>query len=222
MTADLPALREAVAAINSRAATREERIIANALPALLDEVEALRVELDIEKKLHARAAEAHAALLDEVEALKDRWRCADCGAEFPRIKHDYLVHRCSSCVERDAERIENARLREAVGTFERACNQHERELDGTRDTLVRAEADLAAERKQFADEHRRHSDLLGLLSEFYPAEADIRECLTRSRDDLAAAYAVLDTAHRVARGELLQTVEIDRTAWLAWQERVKG
>jgi hypothetical protein len=43
----------------------------NAAPALLDEREALRVELDIEKKLHARAAEAHAALLDEREALKD-------------------------------------------------------------------------------------------------------------------------------------------------------
>ena len=33
----------------------------------------------------------------------------------------------------------------------------------------------------YAKEHRVHSDLLGLLSEFYPGGADIRECLSASK-----------------------------------------
>jgi hypothetical protein len=84
---DLPALREAVAKHDNgtccceKGQGYERQCVIGALhpngtvdkgvrelPALLDELEALRVELDIEKKLHARAAEAHAALLDEREA----------------------------------------------------------------------------------------------------------------------------------------------------------
>jgi len=78
---NLPALREAVARLQSvqftpeidpgvRGWIEDGKVVADALPALLDEVEALRVELDIEKKLHARAADDHAALLDELEAAR--------------------------------------------------------------------------------------------------------------------------------------------------------
>jgi hypothetical protein len=143
--------------------------------------------------------------------------------------------------EVEAERIENAHLREAFVTMEKAYNV----------------------------EHRRHSDLLGLLSEFYPAEADIRECLTRSRADLAAitaavtayvsaeakaswsvrditllakahaedsqdvdemeadlaaARAVLDTILEVGHDDDHPAVMalLDRAAWQAWQERGRG
>ncbi len=118
--------------------------------------------------------------------------------------------------EVEAERIENAHLREAFVTMEKAYNV----------------------------EHRRHSDLLGLLSEFYPAEADIRECLTRSRADLAAAKAhaedsqdvdemeadlaaaraVLDTILEVGHDDDHPAVMalLDRAAWQAWQERGRG
>jgi hypothetical protein len=81
--------------------------------------------------------------------------------------------------------------------------------------------------KAYNVEHRRHSDLLGLLSEYYPFEADIRECLTRSRADLAAAKAVLDGAGTI-KVDLLQqyrdryvAILVNRAALQAWQEREK-
>lgn len=165
----LPALREAVALIRRDIPEDQPGVYDDRRPV---ELAALRLAL------------ALPALLDEVEAAADL-----------RHERDDLIVRLRVAVhERDAERIENAHLREAFGTMEKAYNV----------------------------EHRRHSDLLGLLSEFYPAEADIRECLTRSRADLAAARAILDTARfpsSEANGRLL--VNLDAAAWLAWQEREK-
>ena len=75
------------------------------------------------------------------------------------------------------------------------CAELKAERDGLRQRLTEAEA-------AYASEHRRHSDLLGLLSEFFPPEADIRECLSTQRQRLTEA----DTAYR----GLLQCCETHR------------
>lgn len=42
------------------------------------------------------------------------WQCQSCGCQFPRIRGDEDVARCSKCVEVEALRAEVTRLRAAL------------------------------------------------------------------------------------------------------------
>ena len=136
----LPALREAVAktypycgltesvpdAIRRYEAAKLE--ILNALPALLDEVEAAR---DENKRLRKYSS----------------WpRCQDCGAEMVEV-HPEQDKECVLCVTKgklEAERIENTHLREACRVMEKAANGREVERDSADKMCIALRADLAA------------------------------------------------------------------------------
>ena len=105
----------------------------------------------------------------------------------------------AECHQRSSETSRIAARCDWVGEERDAARRQVTDLkaerDGLRQRLTEAEA-------AYASEHRRHSDLLGLLSEFFPPEADIRECLSTQRQRLTEA----DTAYR----GLLQCCETHR------------
>jgi len=188
---DLPALREAVARLQSvqftpeidpgaRGWIEDGKLVAAALPALLDELEALR----------ASTRELGADLND---------------AEYLGGSAQQVALKLAK--QLDAERIEVARLREAFVTMERAANQHETERD-------RALADL----DDAATAINEAMDILGLAGIDQPIT--VVDAARSRMDDLAAAKAVLDGAVVVPMTTKVELI-VENETWLAWQGRAK-